>query len=104
MFSEDLGALSREAAVSEEGSASETDEEEFPKPGFKLPRFSDPPDVAGIEALPAALQKQGAVTLATPVLKPRTASLAHRACAWLRDEAKVLQAPNPYDIRLLAQM
>jgi hypothetical protein len=94
IFSADLGALSREAAVSEEGSGSETDEEEFPISGFKLPRFVSPSDVASMEALPAALKKQGAATLATPIVKPRIAGLVHSACNWLRDEAKVCTMPT----------
>ena len=89
LFSADLGALERDAAVSEEGSASETDEEEFPLSGFKLPRFTSPPDVSDHTMLLAALTKQGAATLAAPVVKPKTAALAHRACAMLRDEAQL---------------
>ena len=94
IFSADLGAISREEAVSEEGSASETDEEEFPFSGFKPPRFGIPVDVATMDVLPVAMKKQGAATLAAPIVKPRTAALVHSACNWLRDEAKVCTMPT----------
>ena len=83
-FSGDLGALEREAAVSDEGSGSETDEDEHPL-RLKPFRIVDAPAAADAAA---GLAKHGAAAVAG-VVAPKAARLVGRACGWLRDQAQM---------------
>jgi hypothetical protein len=88
IFSQDLGAIEREAAASEDDAEdSATDEESHPLV-LKPPRYVAPADVAAVD-LPEALSKHGAAVLAEAAVPQRTASLARRACALLRDDAQL---------------
>ena len=87
MLSQDLGAIEREAAVSESSENSETDEEAHPL-RLKPQRNLKPTDQPSAAAAAHALAKHGAATIATPVVSPRVAALARRGCTVLRDDAR----------------
>ena len=85
-------AITRDAALSDSGADSETDEELHPLV-LKPPRYAKPADSKPAD-IDDALHKHGAATIADPVISQRDAARAFRGLALLRDSQLTFMFAN----------